>query len=322
MSHTLGFRKDWFYALACSVLGLGISLNANAEVDRVTLAKASASLVKVQVDLANGGIGMGTGVVVARGKVITNCHVIKEAERIQLVQDGIQWNVSATSNDMHHDLCLLTVTGLNLPAIKLGSTEQLNVGDEVAAAGFAFGSRAHYAQGSVNGLHSYDSSRVVRTTAQFFPGDSGGALIDKNGQLVGILSFFSEAGSGSYFAVPVDWFAARIANMQAYKPIAPIAEFPFWYRPSVAELPYFLQAANLESQAQWSSLMTLAERWIRREPNNPEAWLARGNALQALGDAASAAQAHDHAATIYAISEQRAAQPILAVKALTTLARE
>ena len=322
MSHTLGFRKDWFYALACSVLGLGISLNANAEVDRVTLAKASASLVKVQVDLANGGIGMGTGVVVARGKVITNCHVIKEAERIQLVQDGIQWNVSATSNDMHHDLCLLTVTGLNLPAIKLGSTEQLNVGDEVAAAGFAFGSRAHYAQGRVNGLHSYDSSRVVRTTAQFFPGDSGGALIDKNGQLVGILSFFSEAGSGSYFAVPVDWFAARIANMQAYKPIAPIADMPFWFRPSLAELPYFLQAANFESQSQWSSLMTLAETWINREPNNPEAWLARGNALKALGDATNAAQAHANAATIYAISEQRAAQIIIATKGLTVSARD
>lgn len=322
MSSALGFRKYWFYVLACSVLGLAISLNVNAEVDRATLAKVSASLVKIQVDLVNGGIGIGTGVVVARSKVITNCHVIKEAERIQLVQEGIQWNVIATSNDMHHDLCLLTAPGLNLPAIKLGSTEQLSVGDEVAAAGFAFGSRAHYAQGNVNGLHTYDSSRVVRTTAQFYPGDSGGALIDKNGQLVGILSFFSEAGTGSYFAVPVDWFAARIANRLAYKPIAPIAELPFWYRPSLAELPYFLQAANLESRSQWTSLMDLAEAWIRREPNNPEAWLARGNALQALGDAANAAQAHDHAATIYAILEQRAAPPILAAKAVTVSTRE
>ena len=309
MCNAPGFTNRLIHLLTGSLLGLAISLNCFAEIDRATLARLSLSLVKVQVWSSQGGIGMGTGVVVAEGKVITNCHVTKDAERIQLVQEGIQWDVTAMAPDMHHDLCLLTVSRLNLPAIKIGSTSKLNVGDEVAAAGYAFGGRAHFSQGRVHGLHAFDSSRVVRTSAQFAPGDSGGALIDREGNLIGINSFFS-GGSNSFFAVPVDWFVDRIANMKAYQPIAPLANMPFWYRPALAELPMFLQAANFESLGQWNSLLTLSAAWIRNEPNHPEAWIARGNALKRMGDDNGASLAHNRASTIYAIIEQPAAQRI------------
>jgi serine protease Do len=320
MSNALGFTNRLIHLLASSIVGLAISLNTYAEIDRATLARLSSSLVKVQVSTSQGGIGMGTGVVVARGKVITNCHVTKDAERIQLVQDGIQWDVTATATDMYHDLCLLSVSGLNLPALKLGSTSKLSVGDEVAAAGFAYGGNAHFSQGKVHGLYSFDKSRVVRTSAQFAPGDSGGALIDREGNLVAINSFFS-GGANSFFAVPVDWFVERIANTHAYQPIAPLADMPFWYRPTLAELPMFLQAANFETREQWNNLFALSESWLRNEPNHPEAWIARGNALKQIGDKYAAGQALDRASTLYAILEQTAAQRIPTPNALTASAR-
>lgn len=321
MSNALGFTNRLIQLLASSVLGLAISLNSFAEIDRATLARLSLSLVKVQVSTSQGGIGMGTGVVIGRGKVITNCHVTKDAERIQLVQEGIQWDVTAVAPDMYHDLCLLTVSSLNLPAIKLGSTNKLTVGDEVAAAGFAFGGKPHFSQGNVHGLYAFDNSRVVRTNAQFAPGDSGGALIDRDGNLVGINSFFA-GGASSFFAVPVDWFIERIGNMKAYQPITPIADMPFWYRPILTELPNFLQAANFEARAQWSSLLTLSEGWLRADPNHPEAWLARGNALQQMGDASGAMEAHARAATLYSILDQTAAQQLTLQKSLTASARQ
>ena len=320
MSNAPGFTNRLIHLLTGSVLGLAISLNCLAEIDRATLARLSASLVKVQVSTSQGGIGVGTGVVVARGKVITNCHVTKDAERIQLVQEGIQWDVTATASDMYHDLCLLTASNLNLPSIKLGSANKLSVGDEVVAAGFAFGGKAHFSQGNVHGLYAFDSSRVIRTSAQFAPGDSGGALIDREGKLVGINSFFA-GGARSFFAVPVDWFVDRIANMQAYQPVAPIADMPFWYRPTLAELPMFLQAANFETQGQWNNLLTLSENWLRNEPNHPEAWIARGNALKQMGDSGGANQAHDRASTIYAILGQTAAERIATANALTASAK-
>ncbi len=320
MRNAPGFTNCLIHLLSGSVLGLVISLNSFAEIDRAVMAQLSASLVKVQISTSQGGVGVGTGVVVGRGKVITNCHVTKEAERIQLVQEGIQWDVTASAPDMYHDLCLLTVSGLNLPSIKLGSARKLTVGDEVLAAGFAFGGKAHFSQGKVHGLYAFDNSRVIRTSAQFAPGDSGGALIDRDGNLVGINSFFA-GGASSFFAVPVDWFVDRMANRQAYKPIAPIADMPFWYRPTLAELPMFLQAANFETQGQWNNLLTLSENWLRNEPNHPEAWIARGNALKQMGDNNGASHAHDQASTIYAILDQTAAERIAAPTALTASAK-
>ena len=321
MSIAPGFTNRLIHLLTGSVLGLSISLNCLAEIDRATLARMSMSLVKVQVTTDKGGIGMGTGVVIAPGKVITNCHVTKEAERIQLVQEGVQWDVTAMAADMRHDLCLLTVSRLNLPALKVGSTSTLKVGDDVAAEGFAFGGNVHVSQGQVHGLYAFDKSRVVRTSAQFAPGDSGGALIDRDGNLVGINSFFA-GGASSFFAVPVDWFAERVGNMQAYKAVAPIADMPFWYRPTLAELPMFLQAANFEARGQWNELLALSETWLRNEPNHPEAWIARGNALKQIGDDNGAGQAHTRAATIYAILEQPTAQRIGTPNILTTLAKQ
>ena len=320
MSNALGFKNRLIHLLTGSVLGLAISFNCCAEIDRATLARLSMSLVKVQVSTRQGGIGIGTGVVVAQGKVITNCHVTKDAERIQLVQEGVQWEVTATATDMYHDLCLLTVSRLNLPAITLGSVNKLSVGDQVVAAGFAVGGKAHFSHGQVHGLYAFDRSRVVRTSAQFAPGDSGGALIDRDGNLVGINSFFA-GGASSFFAVPVDWFVDRIANMQAYQPIAPIADMPFWFRPTLAELPMFLQAANFETRGQWDDLLTLSENWLRNEPNHPEAWIARGNALKQMGDNNGANQAHARASTIYAILEQTAAQRIATPNALSASAK-
>jgi serine protease Do len=320
MSNALGFTNRLIHLLTGSVLGLAISLNAFAEIDRATLARLSSSLVKVQVSTSQGGIGMGTGVVIAKGKVITNCHVTKDADRIQLVQEGIQWDVTATAPDMYHDLCLLTVSGLNLPPLKIGSANKLTVGDEVAAAGFAFGGKVHFSQGKIHGLYAFDNSRVVRTSAQFAPGDSGGALIDRDGNLVGINSFFA-GGAASFFAVPVDWFVDRIANMKAYQPIAPITEMPFWYRPTLAELPMFLQAANFETRGQWNELLALSDNWLRNEPNHPEAWIARGNALKQMGDGDGANQALARAATIYAILDQTAAQRLTSPNAVTALAK-
>ena len=320
MSIAPGFTNRLIHLLTGSVVGLSISLNGFAEIDRATLARLSQSLVKVQVSTSQGGVGMGTGVVIAPGKVVTNCHVTKEAERIQLVQEGVQWDVTGMAPDMHHDLCLLTVSRLNLPAIKIGSASKLRIGDDVAAAGFAFGGRAHFSQGNVHGLYAFDNSRVVRTSAQFAPGDSGGALIDREGNLVGINSFFA-GGSASFFAVPVDWFADRIANMQAYKPVAPIADMPFWFRATLAELPMFLQAANFEARSQWNDLLALTQTWLRNEPHHPEAWIARGNALKQLGDDNAASQAHARATTIYAILEQPIAQRIWTPNALTALAK-
>ena len=320
MSIAPGFTNRLIHLLTGSVLGLAISLNCLAEIDRATLARLGESLVKVQVSTSQGGMGMGTGVVIAPGKVITNCHVTKDAERIQLVQEGVQWDVTGMAPDMHHDLCLLTVSRLNLPALKIGSASKLNVGDEVAAAGFAFGGKAHFSQGNVHGLYAFDNSRVLRTSAQFAPGDSGGALINRDGELVGINSFFA-GGANSFFAVPVDWFADRIANMQAYKPVAPIADTPFWFQPTLAELPMFLQAANFEARGQWNDLLALTETWLRNEPHHPEAWIARGNALKQLGDDNGASQAHARATTIYAILEQPVAQRIWKPNALTALAK-
>jgi serine protease Do len=263
--------------------------SAHADVERTVLIGLSNSIVKVITENRGGSISVGTGVVLGRGKVVTNCHVTQKAERIQLLHDGMTWNVTAQASDVQHDLCLLSAQRLDLPAVKVGSATQLKPGDDVAAAGFAFGQRPHFAPGKVVNLHALDNGNVVQTTAQFFPGDSGGALIDRDGKLVGILSFFSPDGPQQFFAVPVDWFVERVNNQQDYVDIAPLAGAPFWLRNSLAELPFFMQAAALEARGDWPQLWSVAQEWLRKEPLNPQARAQYASAEKRIASSMAAA---------------------------------
>ncbi|MEY8877641.1 MAG: S1C family serine protease [Leptothrix sp. (in: b-proteobacteria)] len=157
--------------------------------------------------------GMGSGVVVsADGYLLTNNHVIEGAQRIEVVlADGRRPVAKVIGTDPDSDLAVLKIDARDLPAVVFGQADALQVGDAVLAIGNPFNVGQTVTSGIVSalgrtglGLNTFEN--FIQTDAAINPGNSGGALVDVNGQLLGInTAIYSRSGGsmGIGFAIPV-----------------------------------------------------------------------------------------------------------------------
>lgn len=155
---------------------------------------------------------LGSGVIVsAEGLILTNNHVIATADAIEVaLSDGRKLSAKVVGTDPDTDLALIKVEADNLPAITFTSSDKLSVGDVVLAIGNPFGVGQTVTQGIISalgrthlGINIYEN--FIQTDASINPGNSGGALIDTEGNLVGINSAIYSRSGGSMgigFAIP------------------------------------------------------------------------------------------------------------------------
>ena len=156
---------------------------------------------------------LGSGVIVSNeGYVLTNNHVIEGADDIQLVlADGRRLRATVRGSDPESDLAVLKASGKDLPAITFGNLDHVQVGDAVLALGNPYGIGNSVTHGIVSalgrnhlGINRFED--FIQTDAAVNPGNSGGALVDAGGNLIGINSaIFSQSGGsqGIGFAIPV-----------------------------------------------------------------------------------------------------------------------
>ncbi len=155
---------------------------------------------------------LGSGVIVSdQGLILTNNHVIATADEIEIaLSDGRKMSAKVVGTDPDTDLALIKVDADHLPAITFASSDKLNVGDVVLAIGNPFGVGQTVTQGIVSalgrshlGINIYEN--FIQTDASINPGNSGGALIDADGNLVGLNSAIYSRSGGSMgigFAIP------------------------------------------------------------------------------------------------------------------------
>lgn len=155
---------------------------------------------------------LGSGVIVsAQGLILTNNHVIAGADEIEIaLSDGRKMSAKVVGTDPETDLALIKIEADNLPAIAFASSDKLNVGDVVLAIGNPFGVGQTVTQGIISalgrnhlGINTFEN--FIQTDASINPGNSGGALIDTEGNLVGINSAIYSRSGGSMgigFAIP------------------------------------------------------------------------------------------------------------------------
>jgi len=156
---------------------------------------------------------LGSGVIVSpEGLILTNHHVIEAADEIEVaLADGRTIPAHVVGSDPETDLAVLKVDMKNLPSITFGRSDQLSVGDVVLAIGNPFGVGQTVTQGIVSalgrnhlGINTFEN--FIQTDAPINPGNSGGALIDADGNLVGVNSAIYSRSGGSMgigFAIPV-----------------------------------------------------------------------------------------------------------------------
>ncbi|WP_448168046.1 Do family serine endopeptidase [Burkholderia ambifaria] len=156
---------------------------------------------------------LGSGVIVsAEGYILTNQHVVDGADQIEVaLADGRTATAKVIGSDPETDLAVLKINMTNLPTITLGRSDQSRVGDVVLAIGNPFGVGQTVTMGIISalgrnhlGINTFEN--FIQTDAPINPGNSGGALVDVNGNLLGInTAIYSRSGGslGIGFAIPV-----------------------------------------------------------------------------------------------------------------------
>lgn len=248
-----------------------------------------AQIVRVQVVLANGGYGVGSGVVVAQDQVATNCHVVANANSINVVSGGASYAVSAIKPDWHHDVCIIKVEGLNTPIASMGASKNLQYEQAVIAIGYpGFMPCPVSSFGFVKGLFAMDDSAIIRTSSSFQLGDSGGGLFDAAGNLVGLITLKSPGRNAYYYNMPVEW--VRAALKQPEQAINAKSARAFWAE-SADKWPFFMRVVQPFQTEDWQALHTVAVEWTAQEPTSSEAWFYLAAAEYAIKDMANA-EAH------------------------------
>lgn len=173
-------------------------------------------------------VSSGSGVIFsADGYIVTNNHVIESAEKIQVLYNKKQYEAELIGTDPSTDLAVLKIKETNLPAITLGSSKNLSVGEWVIAVGNPFSLSSTVTVGVVSAKgrkinivdDRFPIESFIQTDAAINPGNSGGALVNKNGELVGInTAILSRTGSytGYAFAVPIDIVRKSVEDLIKY----------------------------------------------------------------------------------------------------------
>lgn len=168
-------------------------------------------------------VGSGSGVIFKEnGYILTNNHVIEDADNIEVVHNKRQYNAKLVGRDPSTDLAVLKIEADNLPTLEIGTSRDLEVGEWVLAVGNPFNLNSTVTAGIVSAKgrelnilkSNFPIESFIQTDAAINPGNSGGALVNTRGQLVGInTAILSQTGSyaGYGFAVPID-IARKIAE--------------------------------------------------------------------------------------------------------------
>ena len=174
-------------------------------------------------------VGTGSGVIVTDdGYIVTNNHVISGASEIEVtIEDNKVYKAQLVGTDPATDIALLKIDAENLPTISYGDSDNLRLGEWVLAIGSPYGLTSTITAGIVsakgrsmtNYKQEFKIESFIQTDSAVNPGNSGGALVNIRGELVGInTAIYSETGSysGYSFAVPVNIVKKIVADFKDY----------------------------------------------------------------------------------------------------------
>src|SRR5260221_3373398 len=198
--------------LLIAPLAFGQTSLTNAQV-----AMRVAPTVVVIQGKTNSGDIVGSGFIVSKdGKIVTNLHVIRDLKTasVQLATGEIFDSMSVLAIDERRDLAILQIAGVNLQALDLGNSDSLMVGEPVLALGSPRGLEGTVTAGILSSVRKSEGFAVLQTDAAVNPGNSGGPLVNKKGQAIGVISFKLGSAEGLNFAIPINYVRGLLNNLQ------------------------------------------------------------------------------------------------------------
>jgi Flp pilus assembly protein TadD len=231
--------------------------------------KVKDAVVVVKTLDAQGKVkGQGSGVLLASGRVATNCHVVEGGASYRVGRGKHLVAATLYAEDGDKDICLLDVKGIQGKPAQLGEAARLKVGDPVYAVGAPQGLELSLSDGIVAQLRG-GPSPLIQTTAAISPGSSGGGLFDREGHLVGLTTFYVEGGQSLNFAMPTEWISEVKPGRK------PAAE-------GRSQIEWLKRTFALETTKDWQGLLDWCRKWTTSEPEDFGAWFMLGNAYDNL----------------------------------------
>ena len=163
-----------------------------------------------------------------QGHILTNYHVVADARNVEVqTHDKHRYQAQIIGKDRLHDLALLQINAPNLVPAVLASSRDLQVGQQVYAIGNPFGLSGTMTSGIISAIRSVRSpeggvpiENAIQTDAANNPGNSGGPLLNSQGEVIGINSMIAQNGAeqnaGIGFAIPIDTAKAVLSDFQKY----------------------------------------------------------------------------------------------------------
>ena len=176
-------------------------------------------------------VGGGTGFVIDSGKgyILTNKHVVgdEEAEYTVVTNDGEQYTTKVVASDPFNDIAVLQIEKTDLPEVKLGDSDQIEIGQTVIAIGNSLGEyRNTVTKGVISGINrkvvagdGFSNELIeeaIQTDAAINPGNSGGPLINIAGQVVGVNTAINVSGQLIGFAIPINEAKKLITSVEKH----------------------------------------------------------------------------------------------------------
>jgi S1-C subfamily serine protease len=198
---------------------------ATAWAEIVAHTRPAVVVVETDEALASGFIIRSDGI------IVTNHHVVANAKAmaVKLPSGEVYRNVYLLSSDPINDLAFLKIEAVDLPTIPLGNSNNVQLGDEVLLFGAPQGLEQTVSNGLISGIRLDNGVRVLQTSAAASHGSSGGPLLNRSGEAVGVMSFKLVDGENLNFTIPINYVRGKLdtltlSNPKAFEPLKAKAE--------------------------------------------------------------------------------------------------
>lgn len=199
-------------ALLFAVLGFSQSLDSTEITKKVSPAVV---LIKGKTDKQD---VLGSGFLLSSdGKIATNLHVIQDLRSggVQLASGEKFDSFSVLAFDERKDIAIIKIPGFDLPSVNLGNSNGVQVGEPILIVGSPLGLQGSVATGIVSSIRDDPFGggfKAIQTDAAANPGNSGGPLVNRNGEIVGIVTFKIGGGENLNFSIPINYLRGLLES--------------------------------------------------------------------------------------------------------------
>lgn len=266
----VGSMNKFFRALLATAAAAASWQAAGAPATVFTQLRASVLALEV-VDEHGARIGAHTAVAVAPARAVSACDVLDGAPVLRLMAADGPIAATVLARDSRRNLCLLSLAE-GAPALPVAAAAPLPAaGVRVYAISNASGLGVGISEGLVSGIRSLPAGDYIQFTAPISPGSEGGALVDEQGRLVGIIDYRRRDGQNVNFAAAAAWIGEIEQRAEADGARQALRD----------------GAARLAREQRWTELASLAGDWHRRHGEDADALRWQATAAGMLGDAAA-----------------------------------